>query len=123
MCPSVPSPTDRTLLECGLPPQFFPCPPHPAVASGDVLQRAGGRLRRVPVELTALEQAVVQAHDLGAPQPLQALGVLGDLGEGERVGREGQLGGRVQRVSRARLAPAPARPGLRPPLEAADSAA
>lgn len=88
-----------------------PRPPHPAVACGDVLQRAGSRFRRVPVELTALQQPVVQRHDLGAPQPLQALGVLRHLGEGERVGREGQLGRRAWRVSRGHpgslLPPAP----------------
>lgn len=74
-------------------------PPYPAVPCGDVLQRPGCCLGRVPVELTALQQPVVQPHDLGAPQPLEALGVLRHLGKGERVGREGQLGRRAQRVS------------------------
>lgn len=97
---------------------------HPAVTRGDVLQRPGGRLCCVPVQLTALQQPVVQAHDLGAPQPLEALGVLGHLGKGERVGREGQLGRRAWRVSWGQAgAPAPARPGPRPPLGAAGSAA
>lgn len=98
-------------------------PPHPAVPRGDVLQRAGRRLRRVPVELTALQQPVVQPHDLGAPQPLEALGVLRHLSKGEGVGREGQLGRRAWRVSRGCLGPLllPARPSLGPPLGAAGS--
>lgn len=64
---------------------------HPTVARCDVLQGPGGCLGGVRVELTALQQPIVQPHDLGAPQPLETLGVLGDLSEGESVGREGRL--------------------------------
>lgn len=59
--------------------------PHPAVPSSDVLQGTRGRLGRVLVELAALQQPVVDAHDLWVPEPLHALGVLGDLCEGDDV--------------------------------------
>lgn len=59
--------------------------PHPAVPGCDVLQGPRGRLCRVLVELTALQQPVVDAHDLWVPEPLHALGVLGDLREGDDV--------------------------------------
>lgn len=67
---------------------------HPTVARRDVLQCPGRSLRCVPVELTALQQAVIQPHDLGAPQPLEAFGVLGHFRKGECISCEGQLGSR-----------------------------
>lgn len=51
------------------------------VPGGDVLQRSGRCLSGGGVDLALMQHAVVQAHDLGVPEPLHTLRHPSDLGE------------------------------------------
>ena len=58
---------------------------YPLVSCCSVRQGSGGGLAGRGVDLTVLQHTVVQAHNLGVPQPLQPLWLSGHLGERGQV--------------------------------------
>lgn len=58
---------------------------YPLVSSGDVLQRSSSRLAGGGVDLTLVQQPVVQPDYLRVPQPLHSLRHPSHLGEGGQI--------------------------------------